>query len=52
MEPMQDQLSFSGKVAFILGGIAFLILASNLIDYVLMRSEAMRAYEEIDNGYV
>ena len=49
MEPTQDPLSFYGKVAFIMGGIAILVLASNFIDYVLLRSEAVSEYEEVED---
>ena len=48
MDSSPDQLSFRGKVVFIIGGLGLLILASNIIEYVLRRSELQSEFEEIE----
>ena len=46
MAPSDEQLSFSGKITFVFGGIALLIIASTVIEYVLKRSEIMEDYDQ------
>lgn len=46
MAPSDDQLSFEGKVSFILGGIALMIAASSILEYMLKRSEQIEEYDQ------
>ena len=46
MAPSDEQLSFSGKITFVFGGIALLIIASTVIEYVLKRAEIMEDYDQ------
>ena len=47
MDSPPDQLSFYGKVAFIVGGLAIMTLVSYIIEYALKRLEEQREYDEI-----
>ena len=47
MDSPPDQLSFYGKVAFIVGGLAIMTLVSYIIEYALKRIEDQREYDEI-----
>jgi hypothetical protein len=46
MPSEEDQLSFQGKVSFIFGGIALLIIASGILEYVLKPREEPEDYDE------
>ena len=46
MSSEEDQLSFQGKVSFIFGGIALLIIASGILEYVLKPREEPEDYDE------
>jgi hypothetical protein len=46
MAPADNQLSFEGKVSFILGGIALMIAASSILEYMLKRSEGVDDYDQ------
>lgn len=46
MAEAENQLSFEGKVSFILGGIALMIAASSILEYMLKRSEGIDDYDQ------
>jgi hypothetical protein len=46
MAPADNQLSFEGKVSFILGGIALMVAASSILEYMLKRSEGVDDYDQ------
>ena len=46
MSSSNEQLSLSGKITFIIGGIALLIITSTVIEYVLKRAEIMEDYDQ------
>lgn len=46
MAPADNQLSFEGKVSFILGGIALMVAASSILEYMLKRSEGIDDYDQ------